>query len=332
MPTPSPMPKTARKRRTRVRTSNVSTQPPLLISALPPNEVDLRRPHKAVLYCPDCKTWCPVVEPQSPKLGPHDRKPAGTRMTRTRESLRCRGTNRRVVIDNTVAEWMQRWNDAAAATASRRSAVVISKPVTPTLPPVSEILPARPSAETARDACLAHRKRCAACTGRDFCTDGRRLADTFVRLLGEEPERQHNREVLEEFRQEVNRLQARQFPRRRANEWRRVARSVTRADTGRTQFPAGDAPTEWDVPTEPSGAAFAVRVHLGFECELLCDESRWRTHPGGDASMHLDDGLRLIWHPSLKNFTVASSETPDETTITRDNVHLVLAILADVRT
>src|SRR5260221_14303938 len=69
----------AQKRRTKTRTKRVSHLPPLTVSALAPNEIDLL-PGTESLVCPDCRTWCPITGQQgaTPKLVPHHTERAGT--------------------------------------------------------------------------------------------------------------------------------------------------------------------------------------------------------------------------------------------------------------
>ncbi|MER7848332.1 hypothetical protein ABTZ03_30850 [Kitasatospora sp. NPDC096077] len=71
---------TARERKTRTRTTNVSSQPPLLVSQLPPAMVQLT--HRAeVLACPACDTWCPLTLDKGTKrwkISPHHTERAGT--------------------------------------------------------------------------------------------------------------------------------------------------------------------------------------------------------------------------------------------------------------
>lgn len=114
---------TAQQRKRRTRTTTVSSRPALVLSTLPPTHYDLL-PDTEHLACPDCNTWCPITGAQSemPKLVPHHTEPAGTPSAR-----RCIGSNRRLVIDVTIAEQQQLWADALAETASRRPTKVLRK-------------------------------------------------------------------------------------------------------------------------------------------------------------------------------------------------------------
>ncbi|MCC3655822.1 hypothetical protein LIX60_31055 [Streptomyces sp. S07_1.15] len=250
------MPK-ASKRRRKTRTPHVNNRPPIAVSALKPNQIDLSS-GKESLVCPDCRTWCPITGMQgsNQKLVPHHTEPAGTANPR-----RCTpGTNRRVVIDVTVAEWRRRLTEAVPTTASRRATKVLPKPKTTRLPAVSQIKPVPLSAETVRQAFRRHQQQCRACgqafqhrparesgtTGRDGqplpCHHGERLAVTFLRLLRQEPKR---RAVREAFARERRRFDRRYTdPKMRVSQWAAVLSTVEAADAQRRQLPAGDSPTE----------------------------------------------------------------------------------------
>ncbi|WP_326581707.1 hypothetical protein OIE69_43855 (plasmid) [Actinacidiphila glaucinigra] len=91
----------------------------------------------------------------------------------------------------TIAEWAGRLGDGIADAASRRPTAVRRKPITPATPAATRITPVVPRADAAWDSLTAHRKGCAVCTGRDYCQDGITLADTYSRLLRQEPARRN---------------------------------------------------------------------------------------------------------------------------------------------
>ncbi|WP_019712001.1 hypothetical protein [Streptomyces xinghaiensis] len=256
MAPPSATP-TARKRRSKTRTPQVNHRPPITVSTLKPNHIDLS-PGKEHLVCPDCRTWCPITGMQgTPKLVPHHNKPAGTANPR-----RCTaGSNRRVDIDLSVGEWRTGLVEAVPTTNSRRATKVLPKPKTTRLPAVGQIKPVPLSAETVRQAFRRHQQQCRACgqafqqhrparesgtTGRDGqplpCHHGERLAAAFLRLLRQEPKR---RAVREAFARERRRFDRRYTdPKTRTSQWAAVLPAVEAADAQRTQLPAGDPPTE----------------------------------------------------------------------------------------
>ncbi|GCD99727.1 hypothetical protein [Embleya hyalina] len=231
----------AKQRPTKTRSKRQpSTRPALAVSTLHPTALDLS-PGKEHLVCPDCATWTPITGVRStPHLVPHHIEPAGT----PGPPRRCIGTNRRLILDITVARWQRRFTEGGVEAAARRSTKVLPKPVAPVAPPVSEMRPARLSPVPARRAYLAHRDACPACTDTAHCTLGATLATTLLRLLRQEPERRRGADLIEEFAREVAARRARQEPRRRSAEWVRVSRSVDRVDEARRQqLSSGGAPS-----------------------------------------------------------------------------------------
>ncbi|MEU0119085.1 hypothetical protein ABZ137_36760 [Streptomyces bobili] len=118
---------TARKRPTRTRTKQVSSLPAITVSKLPPNDIDLL-PGTESLVCPNCSRWCPITghNGRNPKLVPHHTGRAGTA-----EPRRCDGSNRRVKLDLTIAEWRELLADAIAEASSRQATEVLPKAFSP---------------------------------------------------------------------------------------------------------------------------------------------------------------------------------------------------------
>ncbi|MET9282601.1 hypothetical protein ABZY01_32680 [Streptomyces anthocyanicus] len=131
----STLERTARPRKSRTRSRNVSPRPALVISTLRPHQYDLR-PACASLVCPDCKTWVPItgIQAKKQKLVPHDTGRAGKDM-----AARCQGSNRLVAVDVAFEKWQARLEDGGAETASRRRTPVRRKPMVQPVPAVSQI-------------------------------------------------------------------------------------------------------------------------------------------------------------------------------------------------
>ncbi|WP_157840038.1 hypothetical protein [Streptomyces megasporus] len=241
----SPATPEMRRRPKRTRSKRVNACPPLALSSLPLQEINLRTGEQLTLVCPDCRTWCPVTGLNTPKLVPHD----------TLAGRRCpRGSNRRVEVDLTAQEWGRRLMDAARDAASRRPGRQFHKPIPAPATPVHRMDPPPPTAETARRIYFAHRTGCAACTGRAHCPSGRRLAAAYVELLQQEPRQRRIRVLADEILREDERRRARQAPRRRARQWAEVLPSVQDVDARRTAaaqdaVPPIDGP---DLPLEPT--------------------------------------------------------------------------------
>ncbi|MFD4659697.1 hypothetical protein ACFWP2_29180 [Kitasatospora sp. NPDC058444] len=230
MTTPTAIP-AAQPRKPRTRTTNVSCRPALLLSKLPLGLVDLT-PRAEHLACPDCNTWCPLTTHKGTKdwkLVPHHTLPAGTPGAR-----RCIGSNRLFVVDVPIAVWQVRRAEAVADVAARRPTTVLKKVKAPQPVALHQLAPAPATAETAHAAYIGHRSRCADCTDpKKRCADGQRLGSTYLQLLREEPERRAAQARTEQEQRHVERARVRQFPARRAGEWKAVDQAVGEADKAR---------------------------------------------------------------------------------------------------
>ncbi|MFD5898616.1 hypothetical protein [Streptomyces sp. NPDC060366] len=209
----------ATKRKARTRTKRVSHRPAIVVSMVLPNLIDLL-PGTESLVCPDCETWCPITghDGLTPKLVPHHTGRAGTG-----EARRCGGSNRRVTIDLTIAEWRHLLADAIKETSSRRATNVLRKPKVALVPAVMQIVPVSPGPETARTTYRSHVKACPACSGRIRCAEGRHLADIYTSLTRHEPRRQQIRAAIARERARFDRIYAAQAVTSRAAEWGKQA-------------------------------------------------------------------------------------------------------------
>ncbi|MFI5905429.1 hypothetical protein [Streptomyces cyaneofuscatus] len=130
MATPTVEP-TARKRRRKTRTKNISNLPPLGASEFTASQIDLT-PGKEHVLCPACETWTPITGVLgTPLLVPHHTTPYHDRTTTPR---RCSNTNRRIVLDTKVEAWQEQLaerTEVSASVASRRPTKVLPKPVSP---------------------------------------------------------------------------------------------------------------------------------------------------------------------------------------------------------
>lgn len=296
-------------------------QPRILASRIPPNQLFIRPGYPTCVACTKCGTWRVL---HRGVVKPHDRPGKTTRS--------CPGGGQRITVDITVGQWWTSLTEADRETASRRATQVVRKPIAAPAPPVGEMLPGWHKLDPARRAYTTHRQHCPSCTTTP-CPTAQRLARTHAHLLREEPRRRNGQAILEALRQEVEDRQTRELPRRRAREWARVSRSVTRADEQRTQLPPGDAPGEWDVPLTATGVGLALLAHLGAECrDRLGDENAWQAHHRGGTSRHLAEGFRLIWHRDPDIFAIAVPDTRIETTVTAADAERLLALLATDQT
>ncbi|GAA2154396.1 hypothetical protein GCM10009760_53280 [Kitasatospora kazusensis] len=221
---------TARQRKAQTRTTNVSTRPALLLSKLPLNSVELT-PRAEHLACPDCQTWCPLTlhkGSQDWKLVPHHTAAVGTPGAR-----RCGNSNRLFVIDMPLAVWQEQRVEAVADVAARRPTTVLKKVKAPLPPALHQLRPAAPTAESAQATYETHRDRCAGCTDKKYCTDGKLLAVTYRRLLRQEPERRAAQARAEKEQRIAERDQAEQQLQRRKKGWADTEQAVTEANRAR---------------------------------------------------------------------------------------------------
>ncbi|OEJ21790.1 hypothetical protein AR457_40885 [Streptomyces agglomeratus] len=196
----TPQESTARYRRSRTRSRNVSARPALAVSSLKTYQYDLH-PSCPSLICPDCKTWVPItgLNAKKQKLVPHD-----TGLARKDQAVRCQGSNRLVNIDILVKEWKGRVEVGGPEANGRRSARQHYKPLPAPAKPVARMAPEPMNAADALTAYREHLKKCRAssatgrCGGKHRCTDGTRLAALYEQLLRTQPHR--DREQKEEGR------------------------------------------------------------------------------------------------------------------------------------
>ncbi|MFC8201726.1 hypothetical protein ACFUTV_41055 [Streptomyces sp. NPDC057298] len=215
---------TARKRRRKTRTKQVSHLPPIIASKLKVNEIDLT-PGKEHLVCPDCSTWCPItgVLSKTPKLVPHH-----TGKAKSPNPRRCSSTNRLVNLDLAAGEWRTKLMETNPSTKSRRTNRVNRKPSTTAAPPVSQFRTAPRESqfrlssllEAARTAVAQHRTSCPACRKGGRCETGGELE---LRQAEIQASVQFDREQ----RQRNERL-GRDLTAKRAGEWAAVSTTVQR--------------------------------------------------------------------------------------------------------
>ncbi|MEU1516273.1 hypothetical protein ABZ490_29745 [Streptomyces sp. NPDC005811] len=233
MTTTSAMP-TARKRLTRTRTKQVSNLPAIVVSKLLPIDIDLL-PGTESLVCPNCRTWCPITghDGRNPKLVPHHTGRAGTA-----EPRRCVGSNRRVTLDLTIAEWRELLADAITETSSRRATTVLRKPKVASAPAIAHMAAPDLDANGTLRLFRAHCEQCEVCqeSGHAHCTEGSPLARLYLYKLRNAPGRAAAQQEAEEPGD------GRALWLLREMKWASTETAVHETDTRRAQLPAGDAP------------------------------------------------------------------------------------------
>lgn len=249
---------TARKRRRKTRTKNISSLPPLLASEFTASQIDLT-PGKEHAICPACTCWTPITGVHgTPLLVPHHTTPYHDRTPNPR---RCSNSNRRIVLDTAIDTWrsgLAERTEVSATVASRRATKVLPKPETHPAPAASQLMPVPLSAKQVRVMFRRHQERCLACRGEATdragqklsCRDGERLAVTFLRLVRQEPKRLAVREFFARERRRFDREYAGAAPKREAG-WAAVLPAVQIADQSRRAVPQGAQPAEGpEVPLD----------------------------------------------------------------------------------
>ncbi|MFF8505887.1 hypothetical protein ACF07L_35340 [Streptomyces anulatus] len=255
---------TARKRRRKTRTKNISSLPPLVASEFKATQIDLT-PGKENVRCPACTCWTPITGVLgTPVLVPHHTTPYHDPTPNPR---RCSNTNRRIILDTEVEAWqgqLDERTEVSASVASRRATKVLPKPRKGPAPtPVHRLAEQGPQSapalprlipllERARRAADRHRAACPLCRVGGRCETGRALE---VRAAETQASCTIAREQLRrQERQPGGRAAA---PTRRS-QWAAVLPAVRDADTRRAHVPASpgrpEAPAKVgtaSVPTEP---------------------------------------------------------------------------------
>lgn len=232
----SSLERTARPRRSRTRSRNVSARPALAVSSLKPHQYDLR-PSCASLICPDCRTWVPItgLQAKRQKLVPHDTGRAGKDA-----AVRCQGSNRVVSIDVAFEIWQKRLEDGVAETAARRRTTVRRKPKVAVTPAVARMVVQDLDTKGALRLYRAHAEQCTVCqeSGHAHCVEGSPLARLYLYKLRCAPV------GAAAPKEEEEPGDGRAPWLLRKKQWASTADAVRQADIKRAQLPAGDAPTE----------------------------------------------------------------------------------------
>jgi hypothetical protein len=241
-----------RKRPGRTRTKRTNGRAPLLLSTIAPEDFNVRPAEPKSIACPDCRTWHRIMGDTTLKVREH----VGTDRGHGKPDDRCPGSNQLVVVDIDVKKWQSNQDRLlrdAMPSDNRRAARQFYKPLPAPAAPVHRIT-ATLTVDTARQTYLAHRARCAACTGRELCADGERLALVYVRLLHQEPKRRQVQARLDREQRQFDRRQAEQWPARRAQQWAAAGGTDAEGANNQCRPSAKGTVSEFrgpDVPLEP---------------------------------------------------------------------------------
>ncbi|MFE7935501.1 hypothetical protein ACFU6S_43605, partial [Streptomyces sp. NPDC057456] len=115
----------ARKRPGRIRTKRSNHRPPLLLSTIAPQDINVREGETWSIVCPDCRAWRRLMGKTQLKIREHchsDHVPEGE----THE--RCPGSNQIIILDHSVEQWGEAMLTADSTATGRRSARLHHKP------------------------------------------------------------------------------------------------------------------------------------------------------------------------------------------------------------
>jgi hypothetical protein len=181
-----------RKRPGRVRTKNTNRRAPLLLSAMAPEDYNVRPGEVKSIACPDCRTWRRIMGDTVLKIREHC---ISDKVGDGEKHVTCPGSNQLVVIDINVRHWQARQNRLlrdAMPHENRRAARQFYKPLPAPAAPVARVH-AGVTLETARRAYLAHIEECVRCGTGQHCARGGALAHRYVLVRNEEPARREAR-------------------------------------------------------------------------------------------------------------------------------------------
>ncbi|MBT2406267.1 MULTISPECIES: hypothetical protein [unclassified Streptomyces] len=133
-----------------------STREPLLLSKVPPQNINLRDGEPRTILCPDCQTWHRL---ERKIVKPHhlDRTGRGT----AGAAPRCKGSLRRVTFDLSIEEWGERLLRAEETVTGRRAQGGTRRKPAPT--PPTAISRLAHTTDGLRNGLRAHRASCQVC-------------------------------------------------------------------------------------------------------------------------------------------------------------------------
>ncbi|MEV7296876.1 hypothetical protein AB0N79_35460 [Streptomyces microflavus] len=269
-----------RKRPGRVRTKHDNGRPPLLLSAIKPQNISLREGEIRSIVCPDCETWRRLMGETQLKIRKHCAKDCTGCTIKAAPNRKvhtdCPGTDQPVTLNISIDQWAQRMLAADSTATGRRSARQHYKPLAQPSAPVYRLADGGPQGtptlhrllpllERARRDIDRHHIGCFLCRAGGRCQTGRALE---VRAAETQASCTIAREQL--HRQEHEQGGRSAAPTRRS-QWAAVLPAVRDADTRRTSVPVppgrAEAPAKAgtaSVPTEPEN----LEAHDQRQAEL----------------------------------------------------------------
>ncbi|PVC81551.1 hypothetical protein [Streptomyces sp. CS014] len=178
----------SRKRPGRVRTKRDNRREPLLLSTIPPSNINVREGEIMTIVCPDCETWRRLMGESQLKIREHCPRGCTVRAAECEAHPRCPGSNQAVRLDISVEQWGEAMLAADSTATGRRSARQHFKPIPAPAKPVMQMSPIPTTSGEALAAYRSHLRPCRSstsatpCLGTHRCSEGARLAALYAEL------------------------------------------------------------------------------------------------------------------------------------------------------
>ncbi|ALC32325.1 hypothetical protein [Streptomyces sp. CFMR 7] len=185
----------SRTRPGRVRTKRDNRRPPLLLSMMKPQNINLREGETKSIVCPDCERWWRLMGETQLKIREHCARGCKGGGTDCHEHTRCPGSNQSVLLDATVERWAEAMLAADSTATGRRSARQHFKPIPAPAEPIARMSSAPGTPVEALSAYRSHLRMCrdsgkaGRCAGSYRCAEGARIAALYAELEQAEGQR-----------------------------------------------------------------------------------------------------------------------------------------------
>ncbi|MEU5632144.1 hypothetical protein ACH47C_23540 [Streptomyces rishiriensis] len=108
-----------------LRTKHTNNRPPLLLSTIAPQDINLREGETRSIVCPDCRSWRRLMGETRLVIREHCHS---DRVAEGETHERCPGSRQLVILDQDVAQWGESVLAADSTATGRRSARQHHKP------------------------------------------------------------------------------------------------------------------------------------------------------------------------------------------------------------
>ncbi|RLV64251.1 hypothetical protein STAN_7071 [Streptomyces sp. CBMAI 2042] len=185
----------SRKRPGRVRTKRDNRRPPLLLSTIKPQSINVREDEIMSIVCPDCERWRRIMGDTQLKIREHCTRECAAGGTSCEEHTRCPGSNQPVQLDISAEQWGEAMLAADSTATGRRSARQHYKPIPAPPEPIARMSSSPNTPVEALSTYRSHLRRCrdsdkaSKCAGSYRCAEGTRIAALYAELEQAEGQR-----------------------------------------------------------------------------------------------------------------------------------------------